>query len=289
MTEILPQSGATRLGRRARWIMAWLVSVGGVAAAYWTLTWFAQRSVMFPGPLVRATDEARETSWLKRVSLGPDGRWEALHLLPSGTAAAPTILFAHGNGELTDSWVEPFSELQRLGYGVVLVEYPGYGRSPGTATRASVGAAMMAAYDYAAGHPRVDRARLIGYGRSLGGAAIAELSLQRPLAALVLESTFTSVRDIAARYGIFGPLVRDPFDSRAALTRFKGPVLLLHGERDRIIPASHSRALARVVPGAELALLPCGHNDCARPWPRVLTFLSRHQLGPVADEPATTP
>jgi fermentation-respiration switch protein FrsA (DUF1100 family) len=76
----------------------------------------------------------------------------------------------------------------------------------------------------------------------------------------------------------FAPLlVRDPFDNLALLRRFSGPVLLLHGERDEIIPPAQAKALQGGAPGAELHWLPCGHNDC-RPWASVLRFLAEHGL-----------
>jgi fermentation-respiration switch protein FrsA (DUF1100 family) len=59
------------------------------------------------------------------------------------------------------------------------------------------------------------------------------------------------------------------------LRTYKGPILLLHGEHDGIIPPSHSRTLAGVAPHAELHFLPCGHNDCPRAWELVRPFLQR--------------
>src|SRR5262245_44016423 len=137
----------------------------------------------------------------------------------------------------------------------------------------------MSAYDWATSQAPIDRQRVIGYGRSLGGGAICALARQRSLAALVLESTFTSVREMAAaRYGVPGFLIRNPFDNLAAVRGFPGPILLLHGEHDDSIPVDHSRRLHAAAPTSELQVVPCGHNDCPHPWSILTTFLSEHHL-----------
>jgi fermentation-respiration switch protein FrsA (DUF1100 family) len=157
---------------------------------------------------------------------------------------------------------------------VLLVEFPGYGRSGGEPSEASVTAAFVAAYDRAIADPRVDPRRIIGHGRSLGGGAIGQLAARRTLAGLILESTFTSLRDIVRRYFIPDWLVRNRFDTRAALAAFHGPVLIVHGTRDGIIPVAHAHALKLAAPGTTLHLLPCGHNDCPPQWELVLSFLA---------------
>ena len=73
--------------------------------------------------------------------------------------------------------------------------------------------------------------------------------------------------------GIPGFLVRDPFDNLEVVRAFAGPILLLHGERDQSIPLAHARALQSAAPHAELHVLPCGHNDCIRPWELLEKFL----------------
>jgi fermentation-respiration switch protein FrsA (DUF1100 family) len=146
---------------------------------------------------------------------------------------------------------------------------------------------MTAAYDYLAARPDVDPGRIVAYGRSVGGGAAGSLVRQRSVAALVLESSFTSVRRLARRHLLFGPLVRDPFDTLGAVGNFDGPVLVIHGRDDRLIPPAHGRTLAERAPRGELVWLDCGHNDCPRPWRELRGFLERQGIlegesGPVA-------
>ena len=157
---------------------------------------------------------------------------------------------------------------------VLLVEYPGYGRSAGSPSESSIRETFLAAYDWAAAESGIDTTRIVGYGRSLGGGAIGLLLRERPLAAVVLESAFTSTRSFALRFGAPPFLVRDPFDTIDAVRSFAHPLLVLHGEHDEVIPVEHGRRLA-LAGNVELHLLPCGHNDCPRSWEMVHTFLEQ--------------
>ncbi|HVT34595.1 MAG TPA: alpha/beta fold hydrolase [Nevskiaceae bacterium] len=245
-----------------------------VAAA---VLWFAQRSMIFPridarGQQARPADA--QQVWLDI----PGGRVEAWYLPPAEPhdARAPLIIFAHGNGEFIDRWPPAFDEPRRWGVGALLVEFPGYGRSTGAPSQDTVTAAMLAAWSWAAAQPGIDAQRIVAYGRSLGGGAVCTLATQRAPAALILESTFTSVRIFAARYFMPGFTVRDPFDNLACVQNWRGPLLVLHGDHDTLIPQAEGRALAAAAPQSEFVSLDCGHNDCPRSWPRIREFLAAH-------------
>jgi fermentation-respiration switch protein FrsA (DUF1100 family) len=257
------------------------IAVLVLVAAYWALLYVGQRALLFPAPPLAGAPprppDARAL-WLETSA----GRVEAWFMAPTASEprAAPLLLFTHGNGELIDYWPDAFDEPRSWGMAVLLVEYPGYGRSEGQPSESTIRDAMLAADAWARSQPDIDASRIVPYGRSLGGAAAAMLAAERPVPALVLESAFTSARDFAGRFGAPGFLVRDPLDTLAALRRFTGPVLVLHGERDDIVPASHGRALAAASPRATFHLLPCGHNDCPRAWDEVRRFLDAQHLLP---------
>lgn len=260
-------------------LLAIPLALAGLLIAYWTLLFLVQRSMLFPAPLVAgapARPPDAQQIWLPGHA-GPTEAW-LLPPLRGGRARASLIIFAHGNGELIDYWPPVFDEARRAGVALLLVEYPGYGRSPGTPTQSSITQAVLAGFDWAATQPTIDPSRIIVEGRSLGGGAACQLALRRPVAALVLESTFTSVRAFARQFGTPGFLVRDPFDNLAAISHYHGPVLILHGGQDDVIPPEHGQRLAAAVPGADFQLMPCGHNDCPPSWPMVGPFLLRHGL-----------
>lgn len=265
-----------------RWVALVATGVAGVAASYLLLLYAIQRSVLFPVPPLPAgglsgpTPSDVEPVWLQLETERSEA-W-LLRPLARGRERSPLIVFAHGNGELIDYWASEFQVPRRWGLAVLLVEYPGYGRSQGRPSEESITAAMVAAYDWAASRPDIDPLRILSYGRSVGGGAACALARERPVAALVLESTFTSVRRMARRFGLPGFLVRDPFDNLAAIRRYVGPVLLIHGERDDMISPEHARVLQRAARSATLHLEPCGHNDCPRPWPVLDRFLVEHGI-----------
>lgn len=242
--------------------------------------WALQRSMLFPGPAGPPREPARIDPAIERLWLDTtEGRVESWLLPPlaSRDGKAPLLLFAHGNGERIDDWVEAFEVARRWGLAVLLVEYPGYGRSEGTPREASLAETMRAAWDTATARPDVDAERVVGWGRSLGGGAVGLLSRERPLCAVVLESSFTSVRALARGMHVPGFLVRDPFDTAEALAAYPGPVLVVHGRDDALVPVVHGRALAGAARGpSELVVLDCGHNDCPRPWDALRRFLERN-------------
>ena len=204
------------------------------------------------------------------------GRVEAWFLPAPGPSPSPLMIHAHGNGELIDIQTHSVSALRAAGIGILLVEYPGYGRSTGNPSEKSVTEAFVAAYDWASHDERVDPARIIGYGRSLGGGAVAQLAARRPIAALVLESTFTSIGELVRANHIPGWLIVNEFDTRAVLAKYSGPVLILHGTHDGTFPVALAHALHKASPRSELHVQDCGHNDCPSQWELVLGFLDKN-------------
>ena len=257
------------------------IAVLVIVSAYWVLLFFVQRSMLFPRP--PASMDMDRPSGVEQVWLTTSfGKVEAWYLPPvvSGNARAPLLLFTHGNGELIDFWPGEFDPPRAWGMGVLLVEYPGYGRSDGNPSERSITETMLAADDWARAQSGLDAARIIPYGRSLGGGAAMVLAAQRPSPALILESTFSSVAAFAR--GFWAPpfLIRDRFDTLAAVRNFKGPILILHGSRDDIVPPQHGTDIAAAAPRATLRFMPCGHNDCPRPWSEIRAFLIENRLLP---------
>ena len=168
---------------------------------------------------------------------------------------------------------------------MLLAEYRGYGGNPGTPSEEGFYADGRAALDFLAAR-EVPAARIVLYGESLGTGVAVQLALERRVGAVVLEAPFTSAVDVGADIYPFLPvrlLARDRFDSIAKIAAIGAPLLVLHGEADKVVPVRFGRALLAAarqpkegvfVPGA-------GHADLYQHGGAgiVLDFLAR-RLGP---------
>ena len=254
------------------------ILIGALAAytLYCCALFLLQRQIIFPRYLMASGQKAaRPTGVQEHWIEFAGGRVEAWLLPPErNIKPAPLMIVAHGNAERIDDLPPEFFPIAALGIGVLLVEYPGYGRSPGKPAEPAVTAAMVAAYDEMRSRPDVDPARIVLYGRSLGGGAVCALAARRPSAAMILVSTFTSVRSFARRYGVPGFLVRDPFENLPVVKSYARPILVVHGRYDDVIPFSHGEALHQAAPASEMIAYACAHNDCPPDPDRFIRDLS---------------
>jgi uncharacterized protein len=169
--------------------------------------------------------------------------------LPPG-AGRPVIAYFHGNGGHIGYRGERLRHFAREGYGVLLAEYRGYAGNPGKPSEAGFCADGAAALDFLVG-AGIAPSRLVLWGESLGSGVAVHLAAQRKVAGLVLEAPFTSIAAAAQHHYPFipaGMLVRDRFDSLSRISQVKAPLLVLHGERDMIVPVRLGRALLDAAP-----------------------------------------
>lgn len=247
-------------------------------AGYLSLLYLQQRQMMFPGAGMSAEPLAalHLAPPRQRVSLRASfGRVQAVWI-PAPEATAPALIYFHGNAEFAAQNLDALSRVAALGVQVLLIEYPGYAGSDGQPTRSSLNEAAQLGFDWLAAHPRVDRQRIIGMGRSIGSGPAVELSSTRPLAGLVLLSPFAQLDGFAHQVGAPAGLIRDRYDNLAQLRSFAGPVLLFHGRHDFIIPIRHSQTLHQASPSSRLIELDCGHNDCPYFGAAFLEVLQRY-------------
>jgi pimeloyl-ACP methyl ester carboxylesterase len=239
--------------------------------AYCFLLFLFQRQMLFPRDLIDVpTGVAKEISTLEPIwldmSFGKVEAWFFPAERAHGAGPAPAVIFAHGNGELIDFWPHELKKFTHLGAGLMLVEYPGYGRSQGAPSQASIRETFITAYDRLVERDDVDPARIVLFGRSLGGGAVCLLAAERPSAGLILMSTFTSARSFATRYLAPEFLVRDPLDNLSVVRSYTGPVLVMHGTHDEVIPYSHGVSLYRAAKQGKMIAYNSGHNDCPPDW-----------------------
>ncbi|MBS1261259.1 MAG: hypothetical protein MAG453_00580 [Calditrichaeota bacterium] len=180
---------------------------------------------------------------------------------------APLLVIAHGNAALIDDWRGDLGPVRQAGAGILLVEYPGYGRSRGQPSQKRIVNLFAAGYDSVAAWGWADTTRAAFAGRSLGGGVACALAQRRPNDALILLSTFTSVRSFAADYYLPGFLVTNPFDNLAVLETYSKPVLLVHALDDTTVPYAHSRALHETAANSTLITREHGgHNTLEGHW-----------------------
>jgi len=156
------------------------------------------------------------------------------------------VLFAHGNaGDITNR-VEMAQQLQKRGLTVFLFDYRGYGRSGGRPNEEGILADARAARAKLAELSGVGSGEIVLMGRSLGGGVMVDLAAKDGARALILESTFTSLPDVAAIHYPWLPvrmLMRSRLDSLSKIQKYDGPLLQSHGDRDNLIPIELGRRL----------------------------------------------
>lgn len=192
----------------------------------------------------------------------------------------PTLLYFHGNGANAANRSPRIAMMQEDGFGVFYLNNRGYGGSGGSPSEANNVADARAAYD----HLRelgVPADKIVAYGESLGSGQAVRVAGTRPVAALVLDAPLTSTIDVARPVYFWLPLrflIADQYDVERAIADVTAPVLILHGERDAVIPVEMGK---RVYDAAnepkEVAVFPRGgHLDFfdTGGWARTRAFLA---------------
>lgn len=160
---------------------------------------------------------------------------------PPADSEAPLLLYFHGNGEDLGMLEERFAEMVTRGFAILAIDYPGYGRSSGTASETALLSAADTALAYAQDTLGYPPRRIFAYGNSLGGGPATLLASHHDLGGLILEATFTSCFRVVTLARI---LPWDVFDNLARIRELRCPVLIMHGRRDQTVPFSHSERLA---------------------------------------------
>jgi len=203
--------------------------------------------------------EAEEVSFRTEDGVRLHGFW-----IPGPEqGAVGEILYCHGNAGNVADRLGHARELREAGFGVLLFDYRGYGRSEGRPTEEGTYRDARAAAKLLG--ERAPGGGVVYLGESLGGGVAAHLAGERPPRGLVLQSTFTSIRAMARIHYPFLPrfMVPDAYPTQRRLSAMDVPVLVVHGERDRIVPASEGRALFEAArePRRLLVFPEAGHND----------------------------
>lgn len=184
---------------------------------------------------------------------------------PPPSPGRPVVVLYHGNAGHLGMRAFKARAFLDAGFGVWLAGYRGYGGNPGSPSEEGLYADARAALDHLAAGG-IGGERVVLYGESLGTGVAVQMATERPVGAVVLEAPYTTIPDVAAGIYPFAPvhlLARDRFDSIAKISRIGAPLLVLHGERDRVVPIDLGRRLfeAAVSPKRGVFLPQPGHND----------------------------
>jgi hypothetical protein len=176
-----------------------------------------------------------------------------------------TLLFCHGNAGNISHRLDSIRLLHKLGLQVLIFDYRGYGRSEGVPSEAGTYRDADAAWRYLREERGIAAGEIVVFGRSLGAAVAADLASRVQPAAVILESAFTSVPDMAAAIYPWLPvrlLSRYRYDNLAKVARITRPLLVVHARQDEIIPFAHGERLFRSAREPKQFLeISGGHND----------------------------
>jgi uncharacterized protein len=208
---------------------------------------------------------------------------EKLHGWWVPTAVAPVlghVLFCHGNAGNMSRRVLDAQLLVAEGFDVLMFDYRGYGQSTGRPTEEGTYRDARAALAALRDRPGVAPERLFYLGESLGAAVALAVALEARPAGLVMRSPFTNILDMARLQYPMIPemLVPDAYPSLRRVSGLACPLLVLHGDNDRLIPLAHGQAVFDAAPAPKrMEILPgAGHND-------ILTRMGALQARMIAD------
>ncbi len=243
---------------------ALVIAVVVIVAVIWI---FQRRLLYFPfGPV--PSPAAVGVPRAEAVSLRTeDGLRLAAWFVPARDGAAKwTVLFFSGNGGNRALRAPLAAALSDIGCSTLLTDYRGYGGNPGSPTERGLALDARAARRYLDGRSDVDPGRIAYFGESLGSGVAVTLAVDRPPAALILRSPYTSMVDVGRFHYPVLPvrwLLQDRYESISRIARIRCPLLVIAGARDSIVPVDLSRRLFAaagepkrlvIVPGAD-------HND----------------------------
>ncbi len=244
-----------------------LIILTGVLAVLLVRLYFFQDSLIFP-----------RTRDIYRTPADPPFSWEYedIYVTVNGDKthgwfvplenARGIALFSHGNaGNIADR-LESIHLLRRLGFSVLAYDYGGYGLSEGRPSEQRIYADVEAMWQYLTEVRDIAPESIVIFGRSLGGAAAAHLASKTTPAAVVLESTFTSVPDVVRGLPVVGHIlalgVRHRLPTLEKIPAIKAPLLVIHSKDDSIIPYAHGRRIYETAnPPKQFLEIEGDHNE----------------------------
>ncbi len=257
------------------------IIAGLVAVVYFGTQIVQQRLLYFPDTRRTTPQDAGLDGVSERTLISADGS-DVLTWWGAAREDHPTLIYFHGNAGSFPNRAERIRKYMARGYNIVMMTYRGYGGSGGSPSERANVMDALAVYD-AVRTSGVPEDRIILYGESLGTGIAIQVAAQRPVAGLILDAPYTSIVDLAGLHYPFLParwLMSDRYESSTYASQVSAPVLIVHGEADRIIPVEMARRLAAAFPGpCEVATFPeAGHSDhfLHGSYDVIFSWLARH-------------
>jgi hypothetical protein len=207
--------------------------------------------------------------------------------MPKDSRTAPGLIWFYGNMETIGGIAPVLRDFRPPGTGLLVIDYRGYGQSGGRPSERGVYRDALAAWHYVTSRQEIDSTRIAVYGRSIGSAVALYLATERPAAAVILESAFTSGKAMAKKHYALVPtgLLTLRLNNLDRAKQLTAPLLSFHGAEDWIAPVEMGRAVADAGRAEEFVVFQrAGHNDTYAVGgdayrQRVHDFLAEH-LGP---------
>jgi fermentation-respiration switch protein FrsA (DUF1100 family) len=184
----------------------------------------------------------------------------------SGDKEHPVLLHFHGNAGNISHRLDLIKRLVQKDLQVFIIDYRGFGKSAGRPSEKGVYLDGLAAYDHLVREEGIPPENIVLHGHSLGAAVALQVALERRARCVILESPFTSTKDMAKTmplFFIFSPLLPSNYNNLEKVTRLSVPLLVIHGDQDEIVTYSMGERLFAAAPGPKqfLRLEGAGHND----------------------------
>ena len=248
-----------------RRIRAIAITVGAAYMAIFVLLYLLQHKLLYYIDPVRTPPAAAGLPDVREVEItAADGvRLIAWHA-PARTGQ-PTLLYFHGQGGTLNARSRRFQRFMGEGWGVYMMTWRGYGGSTGSPSEANNVADAGIAYD-ALRKAGVEPSDIVLYGESLGTGVAVQLAAKKAAAGVILDAPYTSTVDVAADRYPFFPVrlaMHDTYQSSRFIKDVRMPVLILHGEKDTIIPVQYGKRLYEAAnqPKQLKLFLNGGHTD----------------------------
>ncbi len=176
-----------------------------------------------------------------------------------------TLLYFHGNAGNIGDRLDKIQLLRKLGWNIFIFDYQGYGGSEGTPTIEGVLTDSMSAFQYLTETKKIPNEQIVLFGESLGGAMAVDIANREIVGAVILESTFTSLAELAQHvYKILPDFaVPDVYRSVELIRHIKAPLLVIHGDEDEVVPFEMGKKLYDAAPHPKkfYAIPKAHHND----------------------------